>query len=205
MTRHIFKLVWNRKRSTGLILTEILLSFLVLCAILVSTTNVYQQWNSPQGFDFHDVWAVHIIGMNYDSKNVWRKSYMKSQADLLRMIKSMPEVDSGATSSNTPFSDSTWRDDTYIDGQYTPVLFNLVSSEFPKVLKLELLNGRWHNESDAALDYKAVLISRSLAEALFGLDDPVGIIFVASFPGELYLFSCRCYFGYQYWNRPAGQ
>ena len=174
MTRHIFKLVWNRKRSTGLILTEILLCFLVLCAILVSTTNVYQQWNKPQGFNFHNVWGVKISGMNYSAEGDELKGYHQSQADLLRMIKSMPEVDSVATSSNTPFSDSTWRDDTYIDGQYTPVLFNLVSSEFPKVLKLELLNGRWHNESDGALDYKAVVISRSLAEALFGLDDPIG-------------------------------
>ena len=34
MIKHVFKLVWNRKRSTGLILVEILICFLVLCGIL---------------------------------------------------------------------------------------------------------------------------------------------------------------------------
>jgi len=32
MIRHVFRLVWNRKRSTGLILVEILICFLVLAA-----------------------------------------------------------------------------------------------------------------------------------------------------------------------------
>ena len=35
MTRHVFKLVWNRKRSTGLILVEILICFLVLFVFLI--------------------------------------------------------------------------------------------------------------------------------------------------------------------------
>jgi putative ABC transport system permease protein len=174
MTRHILKLIWNRKWSTSLILTEILLCFLVLCAILVSTTNVYQQWNKPQGFNFHNVWGVQISGMYYGAGSDERKEYLQSQAELIRMIKSMPEVDSVATATNTPFSDSTWRDDTYLDGQPQAVLFTLTSSELPKVLELELLNGRWPNETDGALDYKAVIISRSLAEGIFGLDDPIG-------------------------------
>jgi hypothetical protein len=33
MIRHYLKLVWNRRRANGLILAEILISFLVLCAI----------------------------------------------------------------------------------------------------------------------------------------------------------------------------
>ncbi len=39
MTRHVFKLVWNRKRSTGLILVELLICFLVLCGIMTSVVN----------------------------------------------------------------------------------------------------------------------------------------------------------------------
>ena len=42
MIRHVFKLVWNRKRSTGLILVEILICFLVLCGILASGIYLVQ-------------------------------------------------------------------------------------------------------------------------------------------------------------------
>ena len=40
MIGHYLKLVWNRKRANGLILAEILISFLVLCAVfaVVATT-----------------------------------------------------------------------------------------------------------------------------------------------------------------------
>ena len=34
MIRHVARLVWNRRRSNGLILVELLLCFLVLCAVL---------------------------------------------------------------------------------------------------------------------------------------------------------------------------
>jgi len=174
MTRHIFKLVWNRKRSTGLILTEVLLCFLVLCAILVSSTNVYQQWNKPQGFDFKNVWAVRLSGMNYGAEEEEMKRNLQYQADLIRAIKSMPEVESVAASTNTPFSGSTWMDETHIDGQARSVLWTLCSDDLPKVLKLKLLSGRWPDETDGALSYEAAVISKSLARDSFGLEDPVG-------------------------------
>ena len=36
MIRHLFKLVWNRRSANGLILVELLCSFLVLCGVLAS-------------------------------------------------------------------------------------------------------------------------------------------------------------------------
>ena len=63
MTRHIFKLVWNRKRSTALILVEILICFLVLCGIFASAIDLARQWGKPLGFAYDNVWVVEIGGM----------------------------------------------------------------------------------------------------------------------------------------------
>ena len=41
MTRHIFRLVWNRKRSTGLILLEVLICFLVLCGVFATSVHSF--------------------------------------------------------------------------------------------------------------------------------------------------------------------
>ena len=68
MIRHVFKLVWNRKRSTGLILVEILICFLVLCGILAAGVNLAYEWSSPLGFDYENVWAVEISGMDYGGR-----------------------------------------------------------------------------------------------------------------------------------------
>ena len=63
MIRHVFKLVWNRKRSTGLILAEILICFLVLCGVLASSCYVGMQWSKPLGFDYENVWSVEVSGI----------------------------------------------------------------------------------------------------------------------------------------------
>ena len=39
MTRHLFKIIWNRRRANALVLGEIIVSFLVLCTVF--TTLAY--------------------------------------------------------------------------------------------------------------------------------------------------------------------
>ena len=50
MIRHVFRLVWNRKRTTGLITLEILICFLVLCTILATSAYFLGLWQRPLGF-----------------------------------------------------------------------------------------------------------------------------------------------------------
>ena len=51
MTRHLLKLVWNRKRSNLLIALEILLSFLVLTAVTTLAVFYVDNYRKPLGFD----------------------------------------------------------------------------------------------------------------------------------------------------------
>jgi len=51
--RHLFLMVWNRKRVNLLILIEIFLSFLVLFAVATQAAYFYQHYVQPLGFDFH--------------------------------------------------------------------------------------------------------------------------------------------------------
>ncbi len=174
MTRHIFKLVWNRKRSTGLILAEILICFLVLAGISSGATSIYQRWQKSQGIDYKNVWGASISGMGYGSEGEQLDADRRAQAELLRIIAAMPEVEAVAASNNTPFSGSSWTNGTYIDGQAVSLYWNLASVDLPAVLKLKLLQGRWPADTDGALGYQPIVISRSLAEGLFGTTNPIG-------------------------------
>src|SRR5262249_61692751 len=60
MIGHYLKLVWSRRWANGLILTEILISFLVLCAIFAVVVYYAGNWRRPLGFDYHNVWTVEL-------------------------------------------------------------------------------------------------------------------------------------------------
>ena len=49
MTWHLLKLVWNRKRTTLLVMTEIAAAFLVLFAVAAFATYVFDNWRRPIG------------------------------------------------------------------------------------------------------------------------------------------------------------
>jgi putative ABC transport system permease protein len=174
MIRHIFRLVWNRKRSTGLILVEVLICFLVLCGVLATGVHLLNEWRKPVGFDYSHVWSATIDGMTYGSEGEELAAEREALAGMLRAVRALPEVESVALSTNTPYSGSTWSNSTKIDGENVTYLWNHVSDDLPRVLRLELLHGRWVEETDAALGYTPVVITRGLARAMFKMENPVG-------------------------------
>ncbi|HEV2843990.1 MAG TPA: ABC transporter permease, partial [Thermoanaerobaculia bacterium] len=60
MMRHLFKLVWNRKRSNALIILEIFFSFLVV--FVVATLGIYfwDNYRQPLGYSWQNVWKVEV-------------------------------------------------------------------------------------------------------------------------------------------------
>ncbi len=50
MIRHLFKLIWNRKRTNVLMMTEIFVSFLVLFAVVALAVYMLDNWRRPIGY-----------------------------------------------------------------------------------------------------------------------------------------------------------
>ena len=174
MIRHVFKLVWNRKRSTGLILVEILVCFLALCGILATGLHLLIEWRKPLGFDYENVWLVEISGMQHGAKGEQLESDRRALSDMLRVVDAFAEVESVAASTNTPFSFSTWSTGTWIGGEPVSVLYTVTTAELSDVLHTNLLHGRWLEATDPALEHTPVVLTRNLARGLFGNDDPIG-------------------------------
>ncbi len=174
MTRHIFKLVWNRKRSTGLIMVEILICFLVLCGILASCFHYLGLWQRPLGFDHEDVWVADMEGMNWHAEGEELASNCQARSDLLRAVGGLPEAEAVAVSTNQPYSSSSWLDRIWIKGKPAALQITTTSPGLREVFRIELLYGRWLDDTDAALNYTPVVISHNLARDLFGTDNPLG-------------------------------
>ena len=50
MIRHLFKMIWNRKKSNFLLISEIFFSFLVLFAVLSLLVYYLNNYAKPLGF-----------------------------------------------------------------------------------------------------------------------------------------------------------
>ena len=58
MFRHLFKLIWNKRKHNILFLSEILVSFLVIFALSSMLVYYYLNYIKPAGFKYEKVWAI---------------------------------------------------------------------------------------------------------------------------------------------------
>lgn len=174
MIRHVFKLVWNRKRTNALIITEILVSFIVLCIVVTTVTYYLMNWRRPLGFDYDDVVEVQ-------ARFTWGSQNDEARAailDRLRRIESelrtIDGVEQVALAENTPYSGSTSSWQFEGRGRTFDIVWGAVRPELREVLRLDVASGRWLKDADLALDWVPIVINRRLARDMFGTESPLG-------------------------------
>jgi putative ABC transport system permease protein len=199
MIRHLVTMVWNRKRANLLIAVEVLLSFIVLCA--VATAAVFYATNSrrPLGFDVDRIWVV-TLEMNEagrtsmteegtgeaaapDAAAARRRERLQTVSRLLLAIRDMPEVEAVAGAAITPYSGNTWNSDIDVGGRRVEYGSSAGTDEFAKAAGLHVTRGRWFTKDDDAAAWRPVVVNERLAHDLFPDKDPVGQFVTESGPG----------------------
>ena len=186
MIRHLLKLVWNRKRTNALIILEIFFSFLVV--FLVGTLGIYfwDNYRQPLGFSSENVWRVTVdmkAGNEDDDATITAR--LKILERLLGEIERLEPVESAAAAMISPYDQGGWTSsNTNKDGTTVEMEANAVSDRFAEVLGLELVAGRFFQDSDRALAYDPVVIDQDLARTLYGDENPVGRQFGEPAPSE---------------------
>ncbi|HKI02944.1 MAG TPA: FtsX-like permease family protein [Thermoanaerobaculia bacterium] len=185
MTRHLFKLVWNRKRTNALIILEIFFSFLVV--FVVATLGIYfwDNYQRPLGFSYQNVWKVSVDtkGTGEDSEAVVA-ARLKTFARLLDEVEALEPVEAAAGTLVSPYDQGGWTSNMKIDGKSIDTEANVVTPGFADVLGLELVAGRWFEEADEELGWRPIVIDRDLARAAYGDQDPIGRPFGKAEPPE---------------------
>ena len=174
MLTHLFKLIWNKKKQNFLLMIEMLVSFLVLFAVFTLIVYYYHNYKQPVGFDYKKVWVI-----NYGSpqNNPGGDSALLFHDALLKMIKSMPEVeDASYTSGNVPFSMSTNNTEvSYRNQQHVRTNVYGCEEQYKSVVGATMAAGRWFNPSDDVKGrYTPVVLNEKLKEQLFGNENAVG-------------------------------
>lgn len=100
MIRHLFKLIWNRKKNNFLLITEIFFSFMVLFGVLSQVIYNYNNYTKPLGYDYRNVWQLSLR-----PKSDSTAQNLLIQEQLLQRVRSFQEVGHASISNgNVPFA-----------------------------------------------------------------------------------------------------
>ncbi len=172
MFKHLFKLIWNKKKQNFLLMSEMLVSFLVIFAVFTLIVYYYNNYKKPIGLDYQNLWVVDYNNTynpkSTDSLNIFYEN-------LRQTIKSMPQVkEISFCSDNVPFFQNQWTGDVHYKNaspssdQYT------VEDSYKNTLNMKLVEGRWFNKADAVAKTQPVIINEDLKEKLFGTEEAIG-------------------------------
>jgi putative ABC transport system permease protein len=187
MTRHLLKLVWNRKRSNALMILEICVSFLVVFVVATLGLFFLDNYRLPLGFEWKNVWNVHVgLGRSEAGANPSGDSAAQQAvyARLLQEVRSLAPVEAVAGSWVVPFDQGGMSSRYKINGRSVDMDADVTTVGFDKAMGLELVAGRWFEEADAAQAWEPVVIDRDLAREIYGAADPVGKKLFDPRPGE---------------------
>ncbi|EDM38311.1 ABC transporter permease [Pedobacter sp. BAL39] len=167
MYKHLFRLIWNKRKQNFLFLSEILVSFLVIFALSSFLVFYFMNFRKPLGFKYQHVWAVSysepLKTKNLDS--------IRTFYDLLNAtLMSMPEIEAHSLSSgNFPYANSVSTSGFTVKGKNYSYIHNYtVEDSYLQTLDLKLLEGRWYRPEDAISKNRNVVINESLRKQIFG-------------------------------------
>jgi putative ABC transport system permease protein len=178
---HLFKMIWNKKRQNFLLMTEILVSFLVIFVVCTLIVLNYNNFHRPPGFEHENVWAISftnstkaatdttIAGTAEDSQSaLFRESIRQS-------LRATPEVRAISFSTNNlPYSFVNNRYDIGYKNVKVSTNEYYVEDDYASVLNMKVLEGRWFTKSDDGSKNRPVVINQTLKEKLFGSEEAIG-------------------------------
>jgi putative ABC transport system permease protein len=170
MIRHLFTLMWNRKRANGLLVLEIFLAFVVLFAVGSTGVYMWSNYRAPLGFEYEHVWEIDMNPGNQPKA----EQFATLQRVLARLRTTPGVVTASRSVDNTPFAFSN-NGDIYDAGP-----------EMRDVLGLRLVAGRWFDRRDEVVGRRQPIIITELAqEKLFpGGESAIGKTINTTFVGD---------------------
>lgn len=172
MLKHLFTLIWNKKKQHALLVLELIVSFMVLFAVFTLIVYYYTNYRKPMGFRYDNVLAVSYFsqpgGANRDSL------YQVFQT-LRQSVTSMPEVkEMSYVSSNSPFSMNTSSSNLTHNGATEMVNYYSTDDHFAKAVEATMLEGHWFNANDALAKSPPLVINEALKEKFFPHENATG-------------------------------
>ena len=164
MLRHLLKLMWNKRRSNGLIFLEILLAFVVLFGVYAFGFYNLDRYSSPLGFSYENALGVAVdIPDDLDTTAV-----LELQKRILREVEEIPGVEAASfLGPINPFGGSTWNTSNEDNGFNLSTLMVFADEHYAEALELDMREGRWYTEADLAGKYEPIVVNGLFIDTYF--------------------------------------
>jgi putative ABC transport system permease protein len=184
MTRHLVRLIWNRKRQNLLLTIEILCSFLVVFVVMLAGLNFTVNARKSLGFSVDRVWSIDIgrpPGPPGEDKGPEAEAARALERDtVLRLVaaaRELPQVEQVSAAFTAPYVNSSWGMSLHLqDGRNIDFLYDRVTDDFTSVFSMPIVAGRGFTREDDAGAADPVLINVEMAHRIFGDANPIGQI-----------------------------
>lgn len=173
MLKHLFKLIWNKKKQHFLLMVEILFSFLIMFAVFTLAVYNYKNYERPMGFEYENVWALSYQNNELGTTN--EDSVALFYETLKRTISNAPEVVAVSyVSNNSPFTMSMNNSVITRNNKTAQADHYSADDDYMQVLQPVLLKGRWYGREDDGAALQPMVINRSFEEHFFPGENAVG-------------------------------
>lgn len=170
MIKHLFTLMWNRRKKNFLLFLEIFVSFLILFAVLSFVTFNIRNYNEPLGYNVNETW---IIYQSVEEETTDTLAWAETKKRLRQELLAMPEIEAVSFMSYvTPFGNSNWATGHDDNGFELFTYLAMADEHYADAANLNILEGRWFEESDKDAKYPPVIISKKMRDVTFK-DNPI--------------------------------
>ena len=172
MIRHVFKLIWHRKRTNLLLMAEIFFSVLVLFGVGALGVYMAENWRRPIGFTPDNLWIVNV-----DMRVTGDDTFTASQVETMQRVLAGRagaargrERRPARCCRRTSWAARTGR--TSRNGRRVEFGVNEVTDDFKNVLGLQIVQGRWFGREDDGASYLPVVINADMAQRALSRPGP---------------------------------
>ncbi len=177
MTRHLLRLIWNRKRQNFLLTVEIFFAFLTLFGVVLIAAQFVYNARLPVGFAIDRVWNVGVDRKESDQDPAVKARHRETYGQLLMAVRDMPEIEAVSAGFTGPYSNSSWGSGIDLTGgRKVNYGLNRVTDTYRDLFQIPVVEGRWFSREDDAANSQPVVLNRRLAREIFGDDNAVGQI-----------------------------
>ena len=154
MIRHIFKIIWNERKTNSWIVLEYVLVFCILWFCCDYLYYIGKSYFEPAGYDINYTYSIQLTETPLSGSETPTADEMNSYVlTLIERLKRYPGVEHVCISNaSMPYSNSTSGISVLINSDTVPQGFRMrrVSSEFFDVFRIKLTKGQTFDWTDPA-------------------------------------------------------
>ncbi|UCG28432.1 MAG: ABC transporter permease [Bacteroidales bacterium] len=168
MIRIFFKTIWNQRSRNILIFIEMLLVFLVLSNLSVYYTNLVSILRIPNCYQHENVVLITINSQGEGPEEAYFGKHLNNLKFALQANEYVEAVSIShmATPFNYNLSSNSYK---YGDESFGSA-YRTVDLDYGEVMRINVLKGRWFNETDRGKKVRPVVLEKEIEDETFNGD-----------------------------------